>query len=160
MRLLWLEVKWPPVPWVLAHRYNLAKLIVDHTLWWILSCFWLMSPQAFEEYPSNEASGVKFCIIPEHIYNCNYNLLITVELLVIHQHFWYIVYHISILTVVIYALKPPDYELKFNVIWVCFVLAECCKKREMFSQFPGKKTYIVVTILLLVCHPFGPTVKN
>jgi len=38
-----------------------------------------------------------------------------------------IVYYISILP----DFKSPDDELKFNVIRVCLVLAECCKKREM-----------------------------
>ena len=62
MALLWLEVKWPPVPWVLGHRYNLAKFI-QSLLQIYENMFICLNSSG--KYLSNKASGVDFCIIPD-----------------------------------------------------------------------------------------------
>ena len=62
MALLWLEVKWPPVPWVLGHRYNLAKF--NQSLLQIYENMFICLNSS-GKYLSNKASGVDFCIIPD-----------------------------------------------------------------------------------------------
>ena len=118
MRLLWLEVKWPPVPWVLDLRYNLAKLICrlyTIAMWRTYICMFLNSDQCLLRllksiFPTKEVEW-NFELFQfwtrTHIY--------VTTIYSSQQRCWLFTNMIDIqcLTVVIYAQKPPDDELKF-----------------------------------------------